>query len=90
MNGRKYALVLGILLGIVYLNFFAFKGYFEIELGTHSDRPTDFKVYWAKSDDDYVKSQSKRVRIGSGDGYRWQHVLALLGRQPGVGIRFGR
>jgi hypothetical protein len=75
LGGSTYALLLGILLGIVYINFFAYKAYFEIELGTHSDRATDFKVYWAKTDSDYVRHQSKRIRIGSG----FHHIKVYLG-----------
>jgi hypothetical protein len=75
LSGRKFALVIGVLLSIVYINFFGFKAYFEIELGTHSDRPTDFKVYWAMTDGEYVRSQSKRIRIGSG----FHHIKVYLG-----------
>lgn len=79
LRERRFALLIGSILGVLYLSLFAFKGYFEINLQTFVGDGTYFKVYWAGPDQPYSESRSKKVRIAGGD-YKLKMFIGNMGR----------
>ena len=78
LRERRYALLVGVILSILYLWLLAFRGYLEIDLQVYDSKGTFFKVYWAGADEAYSESRSKRVRIRGGS-YNLKLFIGHLG-----------
>ncbi len=75
---RRYALLVGIALSILYLWLVAFRGEFEIHIDSPGKDATFFKVYWAGEGQDYSESRSRRARIRTGS-YQLKVPVGNLG-----------
>ena len=78
LRERRYALLAGVILSILYLWLFAFRGYLEVGVQTYEGTGTNFKVYWAGADEAYSEARSKRVRIHGGT-YNLKLYIGNLG-----------
>ncbi|NKB76500.1 MAG: hypothetical protein GKR96_05495 [Gammaproteobacteria bacterium] len=76
-SGRNslVALMVAIALGWLYLHFFAFKAYVELDIETEAARPDFVKIYWADEGAYFQEQDKNRVRINRNQ----QHYSLFIG-----------
>ena len=64
---RKFSLFIAVIVIFVYLQLLVYRSLFEVDIQTHAPLGTDFKVYWANTDQGFQESRSVRARMHAGN-----------------------